>query len=53
LHLHQLHVLGVLPPLFPLWGVVGSDGDVADWSVEPHVKHLRRGERVRKKIERG
>ena len=40
---HELEVLyavGVLPPLLPLVGVARRDADVADRSVEPHVKHL-------------
>ena len=36
----QLHVLLVLPPLLPLIDVVCCDGDVANWSVKPHVKDL-------------
>ena len=38
--LHQTDLLGVAPPLLPLFGVVGGDTDVADRSIKPHVEHL-------------
>ena len=33
-------VIGILPPFLPLARVVGSDADVPNGSVEPHVEHL-------------
>mmetsp|Transcript_23818 Transcript_23818/g.33561 ORF Transcript_23818/g.33561 Transcript_23818/m.33561 type:complete len:256 (+) Transcript_23818:1369-2136(+) len=36
--LHQLNILRIFPPLFPLVCVVGCDGQVADRSIEPHVE---------------
>ena len=36
----KLDILRVLPPLLPLLGVSGSDGDIADWSVKPHIEDL-------------
>jgi len=36
----QLDVLGVLPPALPLVHVVGSNGNVADRSIEPHIEDL-------------
>lgn len=37
----KLHLFVVLPPFLPVVFVIGSgDGDIADGSVEPHVKHL-------------
>ena len=34
-------VIGVLPPFLPLAGVIGSDADVPDGSIEPNVEHLQ------------
>ncbi|KAH3678915.1 hypothetical protein WICPIJ_008779 [Wickerhamomyces pijperi] len=36
----QLDFFWVLPPGFPFLGVVGCDGDVPDWSIEPNVKNF-------------
>ncbi len=38
--LNQFHFFGILPPLLPLLGVVGGDGDVSYRSVEPYVEHF-------------
>jgi hypothetical protein len=38
--LHQLHLLRVLPPLFPFWSVVGCDGEIPNGRIEPDVKDL-------------
>ena len=38
--LDQLHLLGILPPLLPLVGKIGRDGDIADRGIEPDVKNL-------------
>lgn len=32
--------LRVVPPLLPVLGVGGSDADVPDAGIEPHVEHL-------------
>lgn len=40
---HELiegNIIGVLPPLLPLVGIVGRDGRIADASIKPHVNHL-------------
>lgn len=36
----ELHLVGVLPPLLPLLGVVGRDGKVPNGGIKPDVKHL-------------
>lgn len=36
----ELHLIRVLPPLFPLRGVVGGNRKITDRSIEPDVKHL-------------
>lgn len=36
----ELHVVWVLPPLFPIGGVSRSDAGVADGRVKPDVEHL-------------
>lgn len=33
-------LIGILPPLLPLIGIVGRDGGIADTGVEPHVDDL-------------
>ena len=37
----ELDIVGVLPPLLPLVGVVSGDRDVSDRGIEPHVEHFR------------
>ena len=38
--LEQLHLVPVLPPRFPLVGVIRGDRDVSDRRIEPDVDHL-------------
>lgn len=40
---HELiegNIIGVLPPLLPLVGIVGRDGRIADAGIKPHVNDL-------------
>lgn len=36
----EFDLRGVLPPLFPVGNVFGSDADVADGSIEPDIEHF-------------
>merc|ERR1740139_800255 len=38
--LDKFDVFGVHPPLFPLVSVVGSDRDIANWRVKPHIENF-------------
>lgn len=38
--LHQLHIVGVLPPGLPVPHIVGGDADVADGGIKPDIEHL-------------
>ena len=49
-HKHvQRHVLRIRPPLLPLIRITLRDGEVSDRCIIPHIKHLMRGRKEKKR----
>jgi hypothetical protein len=36
----QLYIVRVLPPFLPVWGIIGSNGWVANRGIIPNIKHF-------------